>query len=61
MIVMDREKVITMELFALLAMELEKLTKPTAQCVTMTDLFLFGGNFIAILTVVLILIYLWRE
>tara|TARA_R100000482_G_C5048323_1_gene111520 strand:- start:357 stop:542 length:186 start_codon:yes stop_codon:yes gene_type:complete len=61
MIVMDQERVITMELFALLAMELEKLTKPTAQCVTMSDLFLFSGNFIAILTVVVILIYLWRE
>ena len=50
-----------MELFALIAMELEKLTKHTAQCVTMSDLFLFGGNFIAILIVVVILIYLWRE
>ncbi len=61
MIVMDQERVITMELFAQLAMELEKLTKPNAQCVTLSDLFLFGGNFMTMLTVVLILIYLWRE
>jgi len=61
MIVMDQERVITMELFALIAMELEKLTKHTAHCVPMSDLFLCGGNFLAILTVVVILIYLWRE
>ena len=61
MIVMDQEKVTMKEPLALLAMELEKLTKPTAQYVTMNDLFLFGGNFVAVLIVLLILIYLWRE
>lgn len=61
MIAAAQEKVTMKEPLALLAMALEKLTKPAAQYVTMSDLFLFGGNFVAILTVLLILIYLWRE
>jgi hypothetical protein len=61
MIAAAQEKVIMKEPLALLAMVLERLTKPTAPFVTMSDLFLFGGNFVAILTVLLILIYLWRE
>tara|TARA_R110000782_G_scaffold91529_1_gene174797 strand:- start:342 stop:527 length:186 start_codon:yes stop_codon:yes gene_type:complete len=61
MIAADLVRVITMELFAILVMELEKLTRHIASSVTMSDLFLFGGNLLALFTVLLILIYLWRE
>jgi|TARA_R110000823_G_scaffold299405_1_gene420124 hypothetical protein len=61
MIAAAQEKVTMMEQLVILVTVLEKQMKPIAQSVKMSDLFLFGGNFIAILTVLLILIYLWRD